>query len=72
VPLVEGGDLGAPFDRSPAWLNSPVRDQLAEHGLDLHGRRRYAPLYFEQADRIVPMMVPVDDAVITPVSRPVY
>jgi hypothetical protein len=72
VPLVEGDDLGAPFDQSPAWLNAAMREQLAEHGLDLNGRRRYAPLYFEQDDKIVPMMVPVDDAVITPVSRPVY
>lgn len=72
VPLVDGGDLGAPFDQSPAWLNAAMREQLAEHGLDLNGRRRYAPLYFEQDDKIVPMMVPVDDAVITPVSRPVY
>ncbi len=72
VPLVEGGQLGGPFDQTPAWLAPAMRRQLAERGLNLQGRRRYAPLYFEQDDRVVPMIVPVDDAVITPVSRPVY
>jgi hypothetical protein len=72
VPLVEGSRLGQEFADSPQWAAPGVRQQLAEQGFDLQAKRRYAPLYFEQQDKIVPMIVPVDDAVVTPVSRPVY
>jgi hypothetical protein len=72
VPLVDGSRLGQEFADSPQWAAPGMRQRLAEHGYDLQAKRRYAPLYFEQQDRIVPMIVPVDDAVVTPVSRPVY
>jgi hypothetical protein len=72
VPLVEGSRLGEQFGASPQWAAPEIRRQLAEQGIDLKARRRYAPLYFEQQDGVVPMVVPVDDAVITPVSRTVY
>jgi hypothetical protein len=72
VPLVEGRRLGRLFADAPLWAAPEIRERLAEQGLDLHARRRYAPLFFEQQDRIVPMVVPVDDAVVTPVSRPIY
>jgi anti-sigma factor RsiW len=72
VPLVEGSRLGQAFADSPQWAAPAVREQLQQQGIDLRARRRYAPLFFEQQDRMVPMIVPVDDAVITPVSRPVY
>ena len=72
VPLVEGNQLGAQFADSPQWAAPHVREQFEREGLDLTARRRYVPLYFEQQNRVVPMVVPVDDAVITPVSRPIY
>jgi hypothetical protein len=72
VPLVEGARLGEQFGASPQWAAPEIRRQLAEQGIDLKARRRYAPLYFEQQNGVVPMVVPVDDAVITPVSRTVY
>jgi hypothetical protein len=72
VPLVEGARLGEQFGASPQWAAPEIRRQLAEQGIDLKARRRYAPLYFEQQNGIVPMVVPVDDAVITPVSSAMY
>jgi hypothetical protein len=72
VPLVEGRQLGDQFGESPQWADPAVRRRLAEQGLDLQARRRYVPLYFEQKDHVVPMIVPVDDATVTPVSRPVF
>ena len=72
VPLVEGSRLGEQFGASPQWAAPEIRRQLAEQGIDLKARRRYAPLYFEQQNGVVPMVVPVDDAVITPVSSAVY
>jgi hypothetical protein len=29
-------------------------------------------MFFEQQNHLVPMVVPVDDAVVTPVNRPVF
>jgi hypothetical protein len=72
VPLVEGARLGEQFGASPEWAAPAFRRQLAEQGIDFKTRRRYAPLYFEQQNGVVPMVVPVDDAVITPVSRTMY
>ncbi len=73
VPLVEGRRLGAQFAETPTWSESPeLTRQLNEQGLGLTARRRYAPMYFEQQNQLVPMIVPVDDAVVTPVSRPVF
>jgi hypothetical protein len=72
VPLVEGARLGEQFGASPQWAAPEIRRRLAEQGIDLQARRRYAPLYFEQQNGIVPMVVPVDDAVITPVSSAMY
>jgi hypothetical protein len=73
VPLVEGRRLGQQFAETPEWSNSPeLARQLNDHGLGLAARRRYAPMFFEQADQLVPMIVPVDDAIVTPVNRPVY
>lgn len=73
VPLVEGHNLGGQFVDTPGWTEAPeLTRQLHERGLGLSARRRYAPLYFEQQNQVIPMIVPVDDAVITPVSRPVF
>src|SRR5690606_29852458 len=72
VPLVEGRELGRAFSDVPQWSSPELDRQLDEHGLDLTARRRYAPIYFEQENKIVPMVVPVDDAVVRPANRPVY
>jgi hypothetical protein len=72
VPLVEASTLGKQFADAPHWAPPEMKEKLAQQGLDLQARRRYAPLYFEQQDRIVPMIVPVDDAVVTPVNRSIY
>ena len=71
VPLVEGRQLGRAFGDVPGW--SPEIDRrFDEQGLDLTARRRYAPIYFEQQNKIVPMVVPVDDAIVRPARRPIY
>lgn len=73
VPLVEARNLGRQFADSPRWAPSPaVRRSLDAQGVDLKTRRRYAPLYFEQENQIVPMVVPVDDAYVTPVNSTVF
>lgn len=72
VPLVEGRQLGQAFGDVPHWSSPELDRQLDERGLDLDARRRYAPIYFEQENKIVPMVVPVDDAVVRPANRPVY
>ena len=72
VPLVEGRQLGRAFGDVPQWSSPELDRRLDEQGLDLDARRRYAPLYFEQENKIVPMVVPVDDAVVRPANRPVY
>lgn len=72
VPLVEGRQLGRAFGDVPQWSSPELDRRLDEQGLDLDARRRYAPMYFEQENKIVPMVVPVDDAVVRPANRPVY
>jgi hypothetical protein len=72
VPLVEGRQLGQAFGDVPHWSSPELDRQFDERGLDLDARRRYAPIYFEQENKIVPMVVPVDDAVVRPANRPVY
>jgi hypothetical protein len=72
VPLLEGRELGREFADTPHWSSPALVRRLNEQGLDLAARRRYASLYFEQQNERVPMIVPVDDALVTPVNRPVY
>ncbi|MCC6492988.1 MAG: hypothetical protein IT424_08200 [Pirellulales bacterium] len=73
VPLVEGRALGSQFAETPAWSAAPeLTRQLDQQGLDLTARRRYAPLFFEQQNEVIPMIVPIDDAVVRRVARPVY
>ena len=69
VPLMDVVTLDKEFgQRLPANL----RDRIRSNGFDLERRRRYAPMFFEQDEQIVPMVVPVDDTYIVPVSRPIY
>ena len=69
VPLMDVVTLDKQFgQRLPANL----RDRFRSNGFDLERRRRYAPMFFEQDEQIVPMVVPVDDTYIVPVNRPIY
>ena len=71
VPLF---DLTADNQSSATFVNmlpEDVRQSFKRQGKDLRVRRRYAPLYFEQNEQVVPMAVPVDDAYLVPVGGPV-
>jgi hypothetical protein len=70
--LVEASRLGAGFADAPQWSSPQLHQQLRQQGLGLEARRRYVPIYFEQPGGLVPMVVPVDDAKIVPVSPPVF
>lgn len=70
VPLVDAGtldrELGVTFQSA---IPTAVRERLQERGYDLQSKRRYAPLWFENGR---PMIVPVEDTKIVPVSQHVY
>lgn len=72
VPLIEMADDDLHSDKLVELVPDDYRQKLHRQGFDLRGRRRYAPLYFEQNEQLVPTMVPVDDAYVVPVSRPVF
>jgi hypothetical protein len=67
VPLVDAPtldqQLGLQFQTG---LPADVRSQLQDRGFDVHSKRRYAPLWLENGR---PMIVPVEDTRIVPVSR---
>ncbi|HEY3391774.1 MAG TPA: hypothetical protein VGK58_03650 [Lacipirellulaceae bacterium] len=70
VPLVDAGtldqQLGLQFQTG---LPADVRDRLQDRGFDVQSKRRYAPLWLENGR---PMIVPVEDTRIVPVSQSVY
>ena len=70
VPLVDAGtldqQLGVQFQTG---LPADVRSQLQDRGFDVQSKRRYAPLWLENGR---PMIVPVEDTRIVPVSQSVY
>jgi len=70
VPLVDAGSEAVPWQESRGLAG--LRGRLIDEGFELRRRRRIAPLFFEEDDRLVPMAVPVEDTFIVPVSRPVY
>lgn len=73
LPLMEAGDLDDRFaEQFSAALPAKLRDSFRDRGFDLQRRRRFAPMFFEQNEELVPMVVPVDDTTIVPVSRPIY
>ena len=72
VPLLPAADWDRQFGAADDALAARLRSSLQERGFDLQSRRRYAPMFFEQDRRLVPMVVPVEDTKIVPVSRPVY
>jgi hypothetical protein len=67
VPLVDAGmldkQLGLEFQTG---LSADVRNRLHDGGYDVQSKRRYAPLWLENGR---PMIVPVEDTRIVPVSR---
>ena len=53
-------------------LPPALREKFQDRGLDVQRRRRYALLFFERDEQLVPMVVPVDDTYVVPVNRPVF
>ena len=70
VPLVDAAtldrQLGVEFRPG---LNDAARSQLRDRGYKVESKQRYAPLWLENGR---PMIVPVEDMKIMPVSQPVY
>lgn len=70
VPLVDASaldrQLGLEFQPG---LTEAVRDRLQQQGYHVHSKRRYAPLMLENGR---PLVVPVEDTRIVPVSQVVY
>jgi hypothetical protein len=70
VPLVDARtldqQLGMQFQTG---LPSDVRSQLQDRGFQVQSKRRYAPFWLESGR---PMIVPVEDTRIVPVSQSVY
>lgn len=69
VPLMEVDALN---DQFAGVLPAELRNRFRNQGFDVQRRRRFAPMFFEQDKQLVPMVVPVDDTRIVPVSMPVY
>ena len=70
LPLVESAALAEQW--SPPAVSAQLREGLQHHGLDVRSQRRFAPLFFEQNQQLVPLVIPVDDTYVVPVNRPVY
>jgi len=72
VPLVDAStldkQLGVQFQ---SGLSDDVRNQLKNNGYAVHSKRQYAPLWFEK-EKGRPMILPVEDTKIVPVSNRVY
>ena len=70
VPLVDAAtldrQLGVAFQPG---LSDSARNHLRQRGFDVQSKQRYAPLWLENGR---PMIVPVEDTRIVPVSQPVY
>jgi len=69
VPLMEAGGLENQLSLA---LPTELRAKFRDRGFDVQRRRRFAPMFFEQDKQLVPMIVPVDDTYVVPVSRPVF
>ncbi len=72
LPLMDASALGDQWTQASSAVPAELRVGLQNRGFDVHRERRYAPLFFEQDKGLVPMVVPVDDTYVVPVSRPVY
>src|SRR5262245_48775313 len=70
VPLVDAAALDRQFGVAfQPGLSDAARNHLRERGFDVQSKQRYAPLWLENGR---PMIVPVEDTRIVPVSQPVY
>ena len=72
VPLIHGAELDQQLGMADGFFPAGLRSSLQQRGFDVQRRRRYAPMFFEQDRRLIPMVVPVEDTYVVPVSRPVY
>lgn len=68
VPLREVKSMNP----QPASMSPELRSRFREQGVDVQRRRRFASIFFEQGDRLVPMMVPVDDTYLVPANNLVF
>jgi hypothetical protein len=70
VPLVDAGtldeQLGVKFQPG---MSDAMRNQLQDRGFTVQSKQQYAPLWLENGR---PMIVPVEDTKILPVSDKVY
>ena len=70
VPLVDAStldkELGVKFQTG---VPDDFRNQLKDNGYAVHSKRQYAPLWLENGR---PMILPVEDTNITPVSNVIY
>jgi hypothetical protein len=74
LPLVEA-DRFAPrlADDVAGAPWQPLRERLQEHGLSLNTRRRYVPLLIQHdSGALESMVLPVDDAYVTPVNQTIF
>ena len=55
--------------RFQSGVPATVRSQLEQNGYQVESKRRYAPLWLDKSG---PLMVPVEDTKIVPISNPVY
>lgn len=70
VPLVDANSLDRQLGMEfQPGMSDEMRSQLQEKGYDVQSQRRYAPLWLENGR---PLVVPVEDTKIVPVSQRVY
>lgn len=72
LPLVDAGELGKQWAHLSPDVPVNVKTGLRDYGFDIQSKQRYAPLFFEEGQQLVPMVVPVSDTYVVPVNRPVY
>jgi hypothetical protein len=70
VPLVDAQSLDRQLGlQFRSGVPQDILSELRERGFDVQSKRRYAPFWLENGR---PMIVPVEDTKIVPVSRSVY
>src|SRR5690606_13043061 len=72
LPLVDADELGDQWTHLSPDVPVELKSGLRDHGFDLRSKQRFAPLFFEQGQQLIPMVVPVSDTYVVPVKRPVY
>ena len=72
LPLIDADELGARWAHLRPEVPENLKTGLRNHGFDVRSQQRFAPLFFEQGQQLVPMVVPVSDTYVVPVDRPVY